>query len=60
MLAAAATAGAMTFSLVAPALAQTTLATMCFRNRTIQVPNYLVATYQRSGATQGPCGVSPQ
>jgi len=34
------------------------LVTMCFRNRTIQVPNYLVPRYFGAGATVGPCIVT--
>ena len=33
----------------------TTLVTMCYRNRTIQVPFYLRATYITQGAMDGPC-----
>lgn len=59
MLLLAVVAGSTAFSLVTPVLGQTTLVTMCFRNRTIQVPSYLVPTYQAQGARPGPCDVSP-
>jgi hypothetical protein len=42
-------AGASAFSILAPLRAAadpTDLVTICFRNRTIQVPNYLVPRYQ--------------
>jgi hypothetical protein len=55
----AAIAGAVAFSFIAPALAQTTLITICYRGRTVQVPSYLFPTYQLQGATPGPCSVSP-
>ena len=32
-----------------------TLVTMCYRDRTIQVPFYLRATYITQGAMDGPC-----
>ena len=36
------------------------LVTLCFRNRTIQVPSYLVGRYLAViGTTAGPCNVSP-
>ena len=35
------------------------LVTLCFRNRTIQVPSYLVGRYVTAGATSGPCVVTP-
>jgi hypothetical protein len=60
MLAVAALAGTMAFTLVAPALAQTTLVTICFRGRTVQVPSYLFPSYQLQGATAGPCSASAQ
>lgn len=43
----------------ASALAQTgdTIRPLCYRNRTINVPSYLVARYLFKGATQGACGV---
>jgi hypothetical protein len=45
--------------LTPPALAQTdTLVTMCFRNRTIQVPFYLRPRYIAGGAMDGPCPAS--
>lgn len=56
---AAVIAGAVAFSFVAPALAQVSLVPMCFRNRNIQVPSYLVTTYQLQGAQPGTCQVSP-
>jgi len=32
------------------------LVTICFRNRTVQVPNYLLPRYLAvAGTTQGPC-----
>ncbi len=34
------------------------LVTLCFRNRTIQVPFYLVSRYTANGATIGPCPTS--
>jgi len=58
MLAIAATAGSMAFTLVTPALAQTNLVFMCFRSRTIQVPSYLAPTYQLQGAQPGKCSTS--
>ena len=45
--------------LTPPAFAQTDfLVTMCFRNRTIQVPFYLRPRYIAGGATDGPCPAS--
>ena len=43
------------------ALAQgDSLVTLCFRNRTVQVPSYLVPRYLATpGTTAGPCVVSP-
>jgi ABC-type sugar transport system substrate-binding protein len=33
------------------------LVTICFRNRTVQVPNYLLPRYLAvAGTTEGPCG----
>ncbi len=52
---AAVVAGSMALALVAPAFAQTSLVTMCFRNRTIQVPSYLSNVYQAQGAQMGAC-----
>ena len=45
----------------ATALAQgDDLVTLCFRNRTIQVPFYLINRYLAvAGTTTGPCIVSP-
>lgn len=37
----------------------TTLVTMCYRGRTIQVPFYLRATYITNGATDGACPTTP-
>ena len=54
-------AGAFEFDslLTTPAFAQTDfLVTMCFRNRTIQVPFYLRPRYIAGGATDGPCPAS--
>lgn len=46
----------------ATALAQggDNLVTLCFRNRTIQVPFYLMSRYTANGATVGPCVVTQQ
>lgn len=60
------TAGAMASSLVAPAFGQGALVTICFRGRTVQVPNYLVQTYLNQPAAPpnnipahvGPCDAS--
>jgi hypothetical protein len=52
--------GFMAFNFVAPALAQTNLVPMCYRNRNIQVPSYLVPTYVLQGGTQGTCSSSPR
>ena len=45
----------------ATALAQgDSLVTLCFRNRTVQVPFYLVGRYLAvPGTTSGPCIVTP-
>ena len=43
---------------VAFAQAGDQLVTLCFRNRTIQVPFYLVSRYTANGATIGPCPTS--
>jgi hypothetical protein len=56
----AAVFGAVAFSFVAPALAQTTLIPICFRNRSIQIPSYLFNAYQLQGATPGACLPSSQ
>jgi hypothetical protein len=44
-----------------PALAQgDELVTICFRNRTIQVPAYLLPRYLAvAGTTAGPCATTP-
>jgi hypothetical protein len=44
-----------------PAIAQSgdDFITMCFNNRTIQVPFYLRNRYVARGATDGPCPTSP-
>ena len=45
----------------ATALAQSgdTIVTLCYRNRTIKVPSYLVARYlAKPGTTTGACGTS--
>ncbi len=56
----AALVGAGAFLAVAPALyAQSSTTTMCYRGRTIEVPNSLVSRYQTQGATIGACPVSP-
>lgn len=57
-------AGASAFSILAPLRAAadpTDLVTICFRNRTIQVPQYLVTRYQAAGATHigQPCPITP-
>jgi hypothetical protein len=56
-------AAASAFSILAPLSAvadPTDLVTICFRNRTIQVPSYLLARYQAiPGTTNGPCPTSP-
>ena len=56
-------AGASAFSIIAPLRAAadpTDLVTICFRNRTIQVPLYLIPRYQSVfGTTLGPCPTSP-
>lgn len=56
-------AGASAFSILAPLRAAadpTDLTTICFRNRTIQVPQYLLPRYQAvAGTTLGPCVVTP-
>ena len=54
----AAFVGAAAFLTLAPAglaIGGEALQTLCFRNRTIQVPNYLVQRYITAGATNGPC-----
>ena len=33
--------------------------TMCYKNRTVQIPFYLRTRYMVAGATDGACGVSP-
>ncbi len=33
--------------------------TICFRGRTIQVPQYLESRYLAAGAIQGPCMMTP-
>ena len=45
----------------ATALAQSgdTVVTLCYRNRTIKVPNYLSARYVTKGATAGACVTTP-
>lgn len=40
--------------------ANTSLVTMCFRNRTIEVVFYLRNNYIAAGATDGPCVTSSQ
>jgi ABC-type sugar transport system substrate-binding protein len=56
-------AGASGFSLLAPLSVTadaTDLVTICFRNRTIEVPLYLLPRYQAVlGTTLGPCPTSP-
>ncbi len=57
-------AGASAFSILAPLRAAadpTDLVTICFRNRTIQVPQYLVPRYQAIPGTLigQPCPVTP-
>jgi hypothetical protein len=57
-------AGASAFSILAPLRAAadpTDLVTICFRNRTIQVPQYLVPRYQAVPGTliNQPCPVTP-
>ena len=48
--------------IAASALAQSgdAVVTLCYRNRTIRVPSYLVARYlARPGTTTGACGATP-
>jgi len=56
-------AGASAFSILAPLRAAadpTDLTTICFRNRTIQVPQYLLSRYTAIlGTTVGPCSTTP-
>lgn len=56
-------AGASAFSILAPLRAAadpTDLVTICFRNRTIQVPQYLLGRYQTvPGTTVGACPTTP-
>jgi hypothetical protein len=47
-------------AIVTSAIADDTLVTLCFRNRTIQVPSYLVPRYIAvAGTTPGACVVTP-
>jgi hypothetical protein len=56
-------AGASSICLLAPVQAvadPTDLVTICFRNRTVQVPLYLLPRYQAvAGTTLGECLTSP-
>lgn len=56
-------AGASAFSVLAPLRAAadpTDLIVICFRNRTIQIPQYLLTRYQAVPLTQlGPCPTTP-
>lgn len=53
-LAVAASVGIFAFDAMAA-----TLITLCFRGRTIQVPDYLEPRYLSAGATEGPCPITP-
>lgn len=51
-------AGLGAFNLTSYAVSSTTLMTLCFRGRTIQVPLYLTYKYYPLGAMDGPCPLS--
>jgi hypothetical protein len=51
-------AGLGAFNVPSHAVSGTDLITICFRNRTIQVPFYLRFRYYGNGAVDGACPVS--
>ena len=58
MLLLAVAAGLGAFNVTTYAVSSTALVTICFRNKTIQIPYYLRFRYYSFGAYDGPCFVS--